>query len=249
MAFLQYVGLQSSALLRSFISIDRYFTIISKPGSFVSKLPFGTPRTAFIWSASITIAIFLLHSHVLILNGYLDQHQYLNETVVFEMNESLIKNTQLTFNYTNDIHCYSYSASIHLTPFYDILRNVIYTLIPFALMTLFNSLIIYKTFKTGRNLNRNDVQSVNSYRKKQNMTISLVSVTFLFLIFTLPNTIFFAFFYGFFSGKSHDNDLYIGGLTNNLAFLHHSTLLFNLYFTNIYFRKAVLSLCSNCKQK
>jgi len=44
MVFLQYFSLESSGLLLSFISIDRYFTIISKPGSFVSKLPFGTPR-------------------------------------------------------------------------------------------------------------------------------------------------------------------------------------------------------------
>ena len=108
MVFLQFFGSDSSALLLSFISIDRYFTIISKPGSFVSKLPFGTARAAFIWSSSITIATFLLHSHILILNGYLDQPQYLNETVVYEMNDSLIYKTKLKLNFTDDIHCYSY---------------------------------------------------------------------------------------------------------------------------------------------
>lgn len=69
MVFLQYFGLQSSALLMSFISIDRFFTIISRPGSFVARLPFGKPRTAFIWSTSIVGFIFLLNSHFLFLGG------------------------------------------------------------------------------------------------------------------------------------------------------------------------------------
>jgi len=238
MVFLQYFGLESSALLLSFISIDRYFTIISKPGSFVSKLPFGTPRNAFIWSSAIIIFIFLLNSHILILNGYLDQPQYLNETLTFEINGSFINKTQLKLNYSDDIHCYSYSSSFHLLPFYDILEMSIYTLIPFAIMMIFNSLIIYKTFKMSRNLNRNDIQSVNTHKKKQQMTISLLIVTFIFLITSLPNTIFFSFYY------TYGNDIhkYIGGLTDHLLFLYHSTLFFSLFFTNTYFRKGILSL-------
>jgi hypothetical protein len=194
MVFLQFFSLESSGLLLSFISIDRYFTIISKPGSFVSKLPFGTPRTAFIWSSAITIFIFLLHAHILILNGYLDQTQYLNETLTFEINGSFINKTKLKLNYSDDIHCYSYSSSFGLLPLYNILAMSIYSLIPFAIMMIFNSLIIYKTFKVSRNLNRNDIQSVNSYKKKRRMTMSLVVVTSLFLIFTLPNNIFYGFF-------------------------------------------------------
>jgi hypothetical protein len=237
MVFLQYFGLESSALLLSFISIDRYFTIISKPGSFVSKLPFGTPRNAFIWSSAIIIFIFLLNSHILILNGYLDQPQYLNETLTFEINGSFINKTILKLNYSDSNHCYTYSSSFRLYPFNNILEMSIYSLIPFAIMTLFNSLIIYKTFKISRNLNANDIQSFNSYRKKLRMTVSLVVITSLFLLFTLPNTIFF----GFFFLKNHDNDFYIGGLTNHLVFLHHSTIFFSLFFTNIYFRKAIFS--------
>lgn len=80
MMFLQYFGKQSSALLLSLISIDRYITIISKPGSCISKLPFGTPKYAFIWSSVITCLIFTLNAHILILNGYLDEIKYSNQT-------------------------------------------------------------------------------------------------------------------------------------------------------------------------
>jgi len=242
MVFLQYFGIESSALLLSFISIDRYFTIISKPGSFVSRLPFGTPRTAFIWSSAITIFIFLLNSHILILNGYQDQPQYLNETSTFKINDSFLNNTQLKLNYSDDIHCYSYSSSFELSKFYDIIKMSIYSIIPFATMTFFNSLIIYQTLNIKQNLNRSNLQSVNIYRKKQQMTISLVIVTFIFLIMTLPNAIFF----GFFSDNIRISK-YIGILLDHIGFLHHSTLFFSLYFTNIYFRKAISILISNLR--
>ena len=80
MVFLQYFGMHSSALLLSFISIDRYFSVISKPGSFVSKLPLRTPRNAFIWSSIIIGFVIVLNSHILVLNGYLDPPFILNKT-------------------------------------------------------------------------------------------------------------------------------------------------------------------------
>ena len=243
MAFLQYFGLHSSALLLSFISIDRYFTIISKPGSLVSKLPFGTPRTSFIWSLSITITSFLFNSHILILNGYKDQPKYSNQTIELEINGSLINKTQLTFNYSSNIHCYSYSASFHLSPFYDIIKMTVFSILPFTIMVFFNSSIIFKVLIMSRILNRNDVQSIKSYRKKLKMTISLLAVTFLFLIITLPNTIYFGFFY------SNYKNNYIINAFDHLLFLHQSTLFFSLFFTNIYFRKAVLNFCWQKKTK
>jgi hypothetical protein len=115
----------------------------------------------------------------------------------------------------------------------------IYSLIPFAIMMIFNSLIIYKTFKMSRNLNRNNLQSVNAFRKKQQMTISLLIVTFIFLIMSLPNTIYF----GFFSDYNKNGKLSV--LLDHIGFMHHSTLFFSLYFTNNYFRRAISILRSN----
>ena len=39
--FIQYFSLQSSGLLLATVCVDRYFSVISTPGSFISKLPFG----------------------------------------------------------------------------------------------------------------------------------------------------------------------------------------------------------------
>jgi len=74
----------------------------------------------------------------------------------------------------------------------------------------------------GKHLNLNDVQSVKKFKKKTSITISLIVITFLFLLMTLPNNLFYAYFY-----KLDLNlDLLIGSLTNDLTFLHHYSTLF-----------------------
>ena len=67
--FTQYVVLQSSALILSMMCIDRYVTVVSMPGSFMSKLPFRTNRTAFFWSLGIVIFTILLNFHLILFLG------------------------------------------------------------------------------------------------------------------------------------------------------------------------------------
>ena len=67
--YIQYMSLQTSALILSFMCIDRYVTVVAMPGSFLSKLPFRTNRTAFIWSTSIVLFTTLLNFHILITLG------------------------------------------------------------------------------------------------------------------------------------------------------------------------------------
>ena len=179
--------------------------------------------------------IFLINLHNLILNGYLDEPKYLNETVLAEVNGSFLNKTETTLHDSGNIHCY-YSNSFSLQETNNIIEMTVYSIIPFTVMFTFNSLIIYKTASMGRHLNRNDARSISSFKKKRHLTISLVSVTFLFLIFTLPDGIYFAFF------KTNNSVKYIGILIDHLMFFHHSTLFFILYITNVYFRKAVSNL-------
>ena len=73
--FTQYVVIESSALILSMMCIDRYVTVVSMPGSFMSKLPFRTNRTAFIWSLGIVIFTILLNFHQILFLGKL---AYLN---------------------------------------------------------------------------------------------------------------------------------------------------------------------------
>lgn len=79
--------------------------------------------------------------------------------------------------------------------------------------------------------------SVKLYEKKHRLTISLLSITFLFLIMTLPDSI----YYGFFESKDEFLNQNIGGALNCFTFLHHSTIFLSLYCTNLYFRRAVFN--------
>ena len=235
MVFLQYFGLQSSALLMSFISIDRFFTIISRPGSFVARLPFGKPRTAFIWSTSIVGFIFLLNSHFLFLGGAANDPA----TILNKINTSLANiSRSKNFSHPKELSCYFYTPTFRITSVWNKINIIIYSLIPSVVLIAFNSLIIIKTINFGKNLNRFNINSVNAFKRKRRMTVSLVSIAFLFLSMSLPNTIFYAFFYD-------KDDLflkYLGVFTNDLLFLYHSTLFFNLSFTNVYFRRAFINL-------
>ena len=67
--FVQYVTLQSSALILSIMCVDRYITVVTLPGSFLAKLPFGTNRTAFLWSSGIVIFTILLNFHLILFLG------------------------------------------------------------------------------------------------------------------------------------------------------------------------------------
>ena len=236
MVFLQYFGMESSGLLFSFISIDRYFTIVSRPGS---KLPFGTPKTSFIWSSIIVISMFVLNSHILFLNGFIDSTpKFKNETIQIKINESLINQTKLSLFYSDDINCYVYYPSFQFEVFWDRFKLVIYSIIPTIVMIIFNSLILIKTMHLGRQLNRNDERSIKAFKKKRRLTVSLIILTFLFPIMTLPNVIFYSFFYRFDPWM----DKYLGGFTNNLTFFHHSVLFISLFLTNFYFRKAIFGV-------
>jgi hypothetical protein len=78
--FLQYFSLICSGMLHSLLSVDRYFTVISKPGSWVSRLPFGTKKSATFMSLGLCVFIGLLNGHLLIFNGTY-KYQTVNETV------------------------------------------------------------------------------------------------------------------------------------------------------------------------
>ena len=218
MVFLQYFGLEASGLLFCFISVDRYFSIIAKPGS---KLPFGTVKSSFYWSLGITISMFIFNSHILFLNGF-ENDQTMNQT-----------------NFSDNINCYKYYPDFEFEAFWDKVKMVVYSLIPSIVMIVFNTLIIVTTLKLGKNLNRNDEKAIEVYNKKRRLTICLITVTTLFPLMTLPNVI----YYGFFNDYSEPwIRKYVGGFTNNLTFFHHACLFFSLFFTNIYFRKAVYSI-------
>lgn len=164
--FIQYFSLQSSGLLLSFVCIDRYFSVISRPGSFVSKLPFGTIRSSIIWSSCIIGFVFLLNFYIL----FMDR----------------------AVNDKNEFDCYKLATGYLIFPQWEIIHIVIYPCTAVLIMFIFNSLLVKKMVDLRRNMPK--IQSVSEKKKaakRINTTKSLLFITGMFILMTLPSTIMF----------------------------------------------------------
>jgi hypothetical protein len=176
------------------LSVDRYFTISAMPGSWRSKLPFGTIKYATIWCCSIITFIVLLNLHVLIFMGYYTT-TYTNESFT---ENGTFSNLSASSG-VEELVCFK-GKYYSFYPLLDIINLVLYNFVPFGLMLVFNFLLIQKTLSLNRRSmstsasasNQKQTQSAN--RRKQRLTISLVIITFLFIVITLPSTILFGFF-------------------------------------------------------
>ena len=196
-AFNQFFSLESSGFLLSILSVDRYISVISIPGSFASRLPFRTPKSAHIWSLIIIGLVFIINSHILILNGYYEQK--------FDKNQSI-----------NKFICYKYINGFPLDPLWENVHLILYSLIPFIIMIVFNILLI-KIISNIKNSNKGSV--IRNIK-------SILVITFLFLIMTVPSSVAF----GFFQPTSPKIVLL---LLDDLSFLNNSILFFTFFFTNL----------------
>ena len=105
MLFIQYTSLQISAWLLCLLTIDRFVTVMGKPGSIYKKLPFSTPKTAFYWSIGIITIFVILNCHEPFLNGFYSPSQLVNETISEKINGSLINKTISILVDSNNINC------------------------------------------------------------------------------------------------------------------------------------------------
>lgn len=225
-SFNQYFSLQASALLLSVLCIDRYVSVASYPGSFYSRLPFRTVRSAFLWSIFIILFTALLNVHILLFAGvYIDRH----------VRNSL--NNQIEIKKV--LECYCYENGFKIYPTWERIHMIIYNLIPFVIMVVFNSLLIKNILSNMKIIKKKS----KFYRKKITVTISLITVTFLFLLMTLPTTIIFCFFFNYLHLKFGLTFIYI---FDSISFLNHAFLFFICLITNIKFRKIVLNSFWKC---
>lgn len=223
-SFIQYFSLQSSAWLLSFTCIDRFFSVASVPGSFMSRLPFSTTKSANIWSLIILAFMFVLNLQLLILNGYLKQ------SVNIIRNDSEI----LYYQNSTSVICYNYPPTFKVSYFWDSLNLYIYNFVPFLIMLVFNLLLVYKIVRIS-NPNLQSPSSKNQ-KSKNKQTISLVIITFLFVVMTLPSNVFF----GYFQGKTSLVTGSIFVFWDFLGFLNRASLFFSCFITNLKFRSIVL---------
>lgn len=247
--WLQYFSLQCSGLFYSLVSVDRYFTISAMPGSFYSKLPFGTPKSALIWSISIIFLVAVLNSHMLFMHGYTETVTYnITKTTVmpvFNATANITQNLNLTLiigqESNEEIICYkSKSGDYILNPMWDYANIVIYNFLPVIIMAIFNTLLIRVTFglKKAVKKDKEDKQTIEANKRKRRLTISLFLITVAFLIMTLPGNILYAFFFNQMKATSIGYTILIA--VDYLIFFHHVSIFFICFATNSFFREIVI---------
>jgi hypothetical protein len=212
--FLQYFSLQSSAILLSITTIDRYVTIVAMPGTLLYKLPFSTNRSAFTWSILILAFFVLFNSHILMFNGYYDDLPVgVNETSHFINGQWMVVNLSTTTSdqvypqqqpRVRDLDCYTYSPNGipyigWFFKFWNRVNLVVSSFVPFAIMLVFNILLIQKIYfynaypyrRRTRQSRRQTRISIRSYAT----SLSILAISFLFIILTAPNCVLWGFFY------------------------------------------------------
>ncbi|CAF0968135.1 unnamed protein product [Brachionus calyciflorus] len=243
--FIQIFSLHTSANLLSLMCVDRFVSIKSIPGSFYSRLPFGTIKSAYIWCGCITLIMFLFNIHILIFNG--------NYIKVIQTNVTEKELVNRTFHYIFKLHneteiCYWYSETIRIFPTMDKINLIVYNIIPFCIMLVFNILLIISTLldnKSSKYLSNE--KALKSIRKKRVITISIISITLAFMILTTPSSLSFGFFFDEISNLKNGSLLF--NIFDNISFIFHSSLFFNSFITNTKFRKFCLKHISKTKIK
>jgi hypothetical protein len=235
--FIQYFSLQASGFLLAVLAVDRFVAIRCTPGSFYSKLPFSTAKSAYFWSFGILTVLFILNSHIFILNGYPNPEQILNRTVLNSANGTLQNVTETYIYQQPGINCYRYITGFRLYPQWDSIHMFLYSFIPASVILVFNLLLIQTTLRDKPSASKS-IDQQKSMKRKRKLTVHLLSITFSFIIFTLPTTIAWGFFSDYTLQKPYGLTLLY--MLDNISFLNHSSVFFSSILTNYKFRQKVL---------
>lgn len=215
-SFLQHFSFYSSSYLLCFVTIDRYITVISTPGSFASKLPFRTVKSARYWSLLIFLVMLLINSHFLVFN----------RIKIFETNQTSVSNISIL-----KFSCYYYPNEFYIIPLIEKINVIIYSVIPTFIMVIFNGLLLIKTYS----LNKKNQLKIGS-TKKHHITVTLLVLSITFIIMTAPSQIVYGFLDRAFKLKQPGK--IITQLIGDLRFLSNTTLFYTCFLTNYKFREA-----------
>ena len=245
--FIQYFSLQSSGLLLATVCVDRYFSVISTPGSFISKLPFGTVKSATIISSVIVIFIALLNSYMLILDrAFIFVNHDKNITISNKSNLTHLFNIKIN----TGLECYQLFNGYKIYPEWENVHIAIYPIFTVIIMIIFNGLLITKTIGIQRNkTTRNKTMHGKGKRKAtdrkmMNITMSLLFIAFIYAIMCLPGSIMFRFFSYYQLNKSLERLFH---LADSFSFMNRSSMFFNCVLSNIKFRRCVLNRLARLK--
>jgi len=227
-SFIQFFSLQSGGILLCMVCIDRYVTVSAMPGSFLSKLPFRTIKSAFYWSLLILTLIFILNFHLVILNG-------------LEIEKTVNISTNQTYT-TRSFKCYIYSNGFLVFPYWENVNLILKCLVPFIVMIIFNSLLLKIIYsRKSPTEKKYSASNQKSQSKSNQLTFSLIVLSMLYLICVTPSSIIFSYF----STNFNKATLY---LIDYPVFFYNANLFAISFFTNIKFRQAAVNTFS-CKWK
>jgi hypothetical protein len=226
------------------MTIDRFVAIRTIPGSFYSKLPFATTKSAYAWSIGIVVVIVVINSHLLILNGYYEDPVLKNRTVSIVGKNGNLLNTTEEYLYQNpNIVCYLYKNGFTVSPTWDTVEMFLYSFIPATIMLIFNFLLIYTTLlpkKEEAIFNQtNTDEFMQTLAKKRRLTISLIVITFAYIILTLPSTIGWSFLVDWMYETLPWANLTLNVL-DYISFLNHASVFFSCFLTNFKFRSVII---------
>ena len=223
--FFAFSCLQISAWLLSFLSIDRLMTIYSPWWTLTMKKE--TVINSIIYG--IVLIIFLINSHLLFMNGYVS---YENVTTFDSNNQT----TKLNQTYAK-VSCYkSINDPFYINPKWQYVHLLLYSIIPFSVMLLCNSIIILNVVCCRKIQSK----SKKSLSKKRRMTFMLILVTFSFIVLTLPSVILHTFFRVAVRNKPYKRLAYM--LVSNLLHTSHAFNFFLYIYSSPNFRSEFLKL-------
>lgn len=165
-SYMAFVSLELSSWYLTLVSLDRCLNI----HFLFWNRQFGQAKYSVYIILTITILILGLNFHLLLFNGYREVNC-----------QPLGKRTCVV--------CYATETDrYYIFPKWEKVHVIIYNFIPFSIMLLSNSFIIYRSIITSKTK-----QSSASQRRQRQLTLILILVTFLFVFLTTPVMIYNVF--------------------------------------------------------
>ena len=222
-AFNQFASLQASALLMSIMSLDRFAHVASKPGSFISRLPFRTASSALLWSILVLFLVGLINSHILIFGCEYLTNSSSNSTNLSSL-ELVFQELATIAKYPTGFYMYNTWRKIHI---------IIYVIVPFFIMIISNGLIL--RIVTRMKMKKSSLPVLYKvsphWGNKMSNTILILIMSIAFIIMVLPSNIAYAF---------GPQNLIFRGILDSIAFSNHSSLFTTCFLMHSKFRRIVL---------
>jgi hypothetical protein len=215
--FLQYFSLEASALLLTMLVIDRFFATLSKlmPAKF-HWLPFNTINYALGWSLLIVCAVLVLNVHILILAGG-------------------------SVNSEGAVNCYSsVNGSNVYNGVWDKVHMVVFSFIPCLAILVFNALLVrllVKHHRVNKFMKRDDDFLFS--RSEKHLTVTIIVLTFVFLVMTMPAGVMFGLFEAVLFGSPGGHKALI--VIDAVEFFNRCFTFIVFFSTNCEFRHYVLN--------